>query len=90
MVVAVQIIKLVQNRYEVVTLNIFKEQPWIFCTKWNNMLLLTSLNFGRSFKEIFKQVVVKKALWTREEKLSAGLRIFHEGNIFLHKSDLKT
>ena len=54
MVVAVQIIKLVQNGNEVDSLNIFKEQPWIFCTKWNNMLLLTSLNFGRSFKEIFK------------------------------------
>ena len=31
MVVAVQIIKLVQNGNEVDTLNIFKEQPWI-CT----------------------------------------------------------
>ena len=30
MVVAVQIIKLVQNGNEVDSLNIFKEQPWIF------------------------------------------------------------
>ena len=30
MVVAVQIIKLVQNGKEVDSLNIFKEQPWIF------------------------------------------------------------
>ena len=42
------------------------------------MLLLTSPNFGRSFKEIFKWVAVQNALWTREEKLSVGLKIFHE------------
>ena len=30
MVVAVQILKLDQNGKEVDTLNIFKEQPWIF------------------------------------------------------------
>ena len=78
MVVAVQILKLDQNGKEVDTLNIFKEQPWIFCTKWNNMLLLTSPNFGRSFKEIFKWVAVQNAPWTREEKLSVGLKIFHE------------
>ena len=54
------------------------------------MLLKTSHNFGGGQEEIFKWVVVQNALWTREEKLSAGLKIFHEGNIFLHKSDLKT
>ena len=78
MVVAVQIIKLVQNGNEVDSLNIFKEQPWSFCTKWNNMLLLTSPNFGRNLKEIYKWVAVQNALWTKEEKLSVGLKIFHE------------
>ena len=36
MVVAVQIIKLVQNGNEVDSLNIFKEQPWIFA--YNGMI----------------------------------------------------
>ena len=45
------------------------------------MLLLTSPNFGRSFKEIYKRVVVQNALWTREEKLSVGLKMGeHNGN----------
>ena len=33
MVVAVQILKLVQNGNEVDSLNIFKEQPWIFAQR---------------------------------------------------------
>ena len=42
------------------------------------MLLTISHNFGGGQEELFKGVVVQNALWTREEKLSVGLKIFHE------------
>ena len=50
MVVAVQIIKLVQNGNEVDSLNIFKEQPWIFAqggiigSYWPPLILVEVLN----------------------------------------------
>ena len=42
------------------------------------MLLTISHNFGRGQEEIFKWVVVQNALWTREGKIDAELKIFHE------------
>ena len=45
---------------------------------WNHRLLPISHNFGGGQEELFKGVVVQNALWTREEKLSVGLKIFHE------------
>ena len=50
--VAVQIIKLDQNESEVDSLKFFKEHHWFFFIKLNDILLLTSHNFGESFKEI--------------------------------------
>ena len=42
------------------------------------MLLPTSHNFGGGWKELFKWVVVQNALWTREGKIDAELKILHE------------
>ena len=52
--VAVENTKLGQRAKEDVLLKFFKEHQWIFSINLNNILLLTSPNFGGSFKEIFK------------------------------------
>ena len=52
--VAVENAKLDQRAKRDDLLKIFKEHHWFFCRRLNNILLLTSHNFGGSFKEIFK------------------------------------
>ena len=52
--VAVEKAKLVQRAKEDVLLKFFKEHKCFFCIKLNCILLLTSPNFGGSFKEIYK------------------------------------
>ena len=76
--VAVQTIMLDHNEDEIDTLKFFQRTSLGFCIKLNHMLLTISHNFGGGQKELFKRVVVQNALWTREEKLSVGLKIFHE------------
>ena len=42
------------------------------------MLLPISHNFGGGWKELFKRVVVQIALWTREGKIDAELKLLHK------------
>ena len=90
MVVAVQILKLAQNGKEVDSLKIFKEQPWIFaqsgiiCSYWPPLILVEVL------KKYKNGLQCKMHSGPEKKKLIAGLKIFYEWNIFLHKSDLKT